>query len=96
VRPKGNSNYGPDFARATLFESIRRHFQVQDFARLAFRHHFNGTATDFAIRVETLLRHARVHKYLKRLAAKRAPDVFGNFHTQPSPAGGGFATPPRL
>jgi hypothetical protein len=59
---------------------ISQNVQTQNFARLAFRHHFKRTAADFTIRCEPLASDARVHDHFKRLAAKGAPDVFGNFH----------------
>jgi hypothetical protein len=59
---------------------ISQNVQTYNFARLAFRDDFKRTTADFAIYREALLRHTRVHDHFKRLAAKRASDVFGNFH----------------
>jgi len=35
---------------------------------------------------------ARIHDHFKRLAAKGASDIFGNFHVQDSPTDEAFAT----
>jgi hypothetical protein len=58
------------------------YFQTEDFARFAFRHHFKRTATDFAIRRETLAGHARIHGQFKRLAAERTRNRGVGFHPQ--------------
>jgi len=72
-------------AKAAL---IRRHVQAQNFARRAFGHDLKWTAADFAIGREPLERHACIHHNFECLPAKRALDVFGNFHGLNSPDGG--------
>jgi hypothetical protein len=54
--------------------------QTQDFARLAFRRHFEGPAADFAVGGEPLRGGRCVDGEVESLPAKRALDAFGDFH----------------
>lgn len=56
------------------------HLQTQDLAWLALGKHFKRTATHLAVGRKSLRRPARVDDQIKALAAKRAPNVFADFH----------------
>ena len=53
-------------------KGLARHFHAGDLAILALHAHLERTATDLAIRRETLALDARIHAHVKRLAAERA------------------------
>src|SRR5262245_11228618 len=56
------------------------HFQAQNLARLAFCEHLKRPTTNFAIGRKALFGDRGVNGQLKRLAAKRALDRFGDLH----------------
>jgi PAS domain S-box-containing protein len=58
--------------------------QAQNFAGLAFGHHFHGPAADFAIGGKPLRRLARINEHFKFLAAKWTLNHFRFLHTNNS------------